>query len=494
MNHSPSAFPARHLLDRYRPVIADWDAFLDANHTPERSTLRLRGGGEQRATTSKALSDQGFCLAPIDGMEEYLQVVDGPRSIAQTLEHWVGSFHIQQVVMGLPAQALAPRPGERVLDLCAAPGGKTVHLADLMEERGPLVAVDPKEKRLRGLMSNVFRLGTSNVLVVACDGRDLPGGALFDAVLVDAPCSAEGNYRRQRGRLPNRTRAFGEYISTLQFELLRRGVEVTRPGGRVVYSTCTFAPEENEAVVARALRELPVELETIPLMTPHATGLPEWGDMRFPPEMDRAWRVYPHHLDSGGMFMARLRVLDSSGGTDPQLFEWSEVPAAFPGEDPEVATRRVDVASVELASRFGMGGQHLPELGWMVRGDTIWAHTVGSWPVPAWQADRPKGWRVVSLGIRGTRSDSSGREVPANQLFQRFGHLLPPERRLHLTREELLTLLGGAGVERPEAPAGPLGIFLEGYPLGRAMMGAGGLRSEIQASHAKRLAALLQEE
>ncbi len=451
------------------------------------------------------MEEQGFRLEPTPYLAGYLRVLEAPRSIAQTLEHWLGLFHIQQAVMGLPALALDPQPGERVLDLCAAPGGKTVHLSDLMSETGPLVAVDPKEKRLRGLLSNVFRLGNSNVLVIASDGRELPGGAQFDRALVDAPCSAEGNYRRQQGRLPARKASFTEYVTDLQFSLLRRAVELTRPGGVVVYSTCTFAPEENEAIVTRALAELPVAMEPISIDAPHAPGIEEWEGVRFPDAVGHAWRVYPHHLDSGGLFMARLRRLPAEGrgeaggeaGGEPGRHSeernqgWSPIPPGFPGENAEAAADRVSGARTHLSEQYGLDEEAVGRLGWMVRGDTIWANTAGEWPVERWNELHPRGWRVVSLGIRGTRADSSGREVPSNQLFSRFGTHVVRERRLDLTRAELIRLLEGGEVERPEAPGGPLVLTLDGFPLGRSLMGMNGLKAEIPRSQGERLKSLL---
>ena len=219
-------------LARYREFVPDWPGFQAAISTPEPVGVRVRLGLTTPEELLRHLGAQGFALEPVPGLASQYRLVAGPRSIAQTIEHWLGLFHIQQTVMTLPVLALAPTPGERVLDLCAAPGGKTTHLAQLMEDRGSLVAVDPKEKRLRGLLANVFRLGHTNVLVVAMDGRAVPGTALFDRVLVDAPCSAEGTIRRKGGSETPRSPNFVSYVTSLQEALLRRAIDLTRPGGR----------------------------------------------------------------------------------------------------------------------------------------------------------------------------------------------------------------------------------------------------------------------
>ena len=505
MTYPPSA---RRLL-RYREVVDDWQAFLDANHAPEPTALRIRTPLAEVDDLTGRLRRQGFELTPVPGLSDYLQVERGPHSVAQTLEHWTGLFHVQQSVMALPSLALAPGPGDRVLDLCSAPGGKTAHLAELMHEQGPLIAVDPKEKRLRGLMSNIFRLGCTNVLVIASDGRELPGKALFDRVLVDAPCSAEGNYRKQGGRLPERTREFQVYVTGLQEALLRRGIELTRPGGSILYSTCTFAPEENEAVVQRILDSSPVTLEDIDLDLPHQPGLTRWDGTEYSPDLARAWRVYPHHLNSGGLFMARFRKLEDpsspgireasrtrGGGADGGS-AWSPVPTAFPGEDPIAATTRIGGALRLLTDEYGISSRVLERFGWMVRKDNIWAQTAGEWPVEHWPDHG--GWRVVSLGLRAFRSAGSGKETPSNQFLGRLAAHLPSPgdpgagpRHRALTDGELSRLLQGDALEDPQLPAGPVVLHHRGTPLGRGMVGRGGLRHEIPSAQARRLIAILE--
>ncbi len=489
-----NAIQAEDRLLRYRSIVSDWDRFLSTNRSPEPVTLRVRSLRYRVDEVRRRLAAAGFTVTPVPGLAHYLRVEGGPHSVAQTLEHWLGWFHVQQCVMALPSLALGPAPGERVLDLCAAPGGKTAHLAELMGDRGCLVAVDPKEKRLRGLMANLFRLGHPNILVVASDGRELPGGALFDRVLVDAPCSAEGNFRRQEGRLPPRTPAFQNYITHLQESLLRRAITLTRPGGTVVYSTCTFAPEENEAVLSRVLSDAPVEMEPIGLDVPHAPGIPSWKGEGFHPDVRHAWRVYPQHMDSGGLFMARLRRL---GG--PAVDQgWTPVPVAFPGEKGDPARERIRVAKDLLEQEYGFDASWIEEMGWMVRAENIWTHTVGEWPVGSWKPTG--GWRVVALGLRAFREAPGGRETPSNAFLTRFarprppsGEAGPPPRWRELERAELDRLLQREALPPGDLPTGPVVLVFRGQVLGRGMVGRGGLQMEVPKAQAKRLGALLEE-
>ncbi len=477
----------------------DWGAFSDAHRRPEPTALRIRSGRIDPGELLSRLRERGFHLGPVPEVSGYYRVRAGPSSVAQTPEHWLGLFHVQQAVMGLPSLALAPQPGERVLDLCAAPGGKTAHLAELMSDQGPLVALDPKEKRLRALLGNLYRLAHPNVLVIAGDGRTLPDTARFDRVLVDAPCSAEGNYRRRNGRIVPRKSSFVAHITALQETLLRRAIRLTRPGGTIVYSTCTYAPEENEGVLHRVLQDAPVRTEPIRLEAPHARGITEWKAQRFHPGVTHAWRVYPHHLDSGGLFMARLHRLEdvdeeeSEGGAG-----WSPVPAAFPGEDPTAALTRIDEALAQLRSRFGMSPEILDELGWMVRKENIWVHTAKRWPVASWndaagggKPDAPKDWRVVALGLRGLRRGPGNWETPTNHFLARWGLHLSQERRISLRAEELGALLNGSTLPAEGRPPGPVALVWEGRVIGRGIVGRKGLTHQIAGAYVERLRAIL---
>ena len=477
-------------LSRYRSIVPEWESFLAAVATPEPVTFRVRPRLLPEERVIARLERQGFALAPIRGLSGYWRVMDGPDSVAQTPEHWSGLLHVQQAVMALPSLALAPRPGEAILDLCAAPGGKTTHIAELMADRGPLVAVDPKEKRLRGLLGNLYRLGHPNVIVVAADGRALPTSATFDRVLVDAPCSAEGNLRRQAGRGAGRDAGFVDYVTSVQEALLRRAIELTRPGGVLVYSTCTFAPEENEAVVTRVLADSPIAVEPIQLEAPHSPGLSGWDGELFDPSLREAWRIYPHQMDSGGLFMVRLRKL---GAGTSAVVGWTPPPPVFPGGDEEDGSVRLRSAQDELVHRFGLGHREVEEMGWMVRGENIWAHTAERWPFPAWSAQSPGGrWRVVSMGIRSLRERPPGRETPSSHFLARWGRHMAPDRQVHLDPTSLGRLLRNERLPAEGRSAGPVALLWEDLVLGRGMIGTGGLRHEIPKASAERLLTVLE--
>lgn len=212
----------------------------------------------------------------------------------------------------IPPVLLEPQPGERVLDLCGAPGNKTALIASLMEDRGTVLCNDTDLKRLRAGRAAWERLGLSSIAASNLDGGSFPGrtGA-WDRVLVDAPCSGEGTSRRVVSALRPGPLGYYRMLHGRQRKLLERALELCRPGGRVVYSTCTYAPEENELVIADVLERtgqtgnvaiLPTRLAGLTA----SSGITEWDGRKLVLDLENALRIWPHQNDTGGFFVAVL--------------------------------------------------------------------------------------------------------------------------------------------------------------------------------------------
>jgi len=294
---SPELFP------RYQTRIPEWDRFAEACLSPAPITLRAN----PFRTTPQALADRlqaaGFEIDVLEWDPHLLRV---NRPVGRSLEHWLGHFYVQEANQALPVIALDPQPGETVLDLCAAPGGKTTQAAAAMENSGILIANEPNGRRQMSLLANVNRLGTLNVTITEYRGESLPLASTFDRVLVDAPCSGEGTVRKEPSLRGGATRGSIQRLSRLQTRLIHRAYDLVRPGGVLVYSTCTFAPEENEAVIAELLESRDARLTPISLPFEASSGWTDWEGESFPTDLRQCVRVYPHHLDSGGGFVVRI--------------------------------------------------------------------------------------------------------------------------------------------------------------------------------------------
>ncbi len=202
--------------------------------------------------------------------------------------------------------ALGPRPDEFVFDLCAAPGCKTTHMAQLMKNRGLIIANDSKEKRLRALEYNMKRLGTTNVVTTSYRGQNFPLRWRFDRVLADVPCSSEGTARFSSSPVCSMRRQGQSFLVKIQRDLIVRAFDLLRDQGVLLYSTCTYNPDENEGVVQYLLENRPAEILPIDLSAPHAPGLLQWKDRSYDRQMEQCWRIYPHQLNSVGFFLARI--------------------------------------------------------------------------------------------------------------------------------------------------------------------------------------------
>ena len=224
--------------------------------------------------------------------------------------HEAGAYYLQEPSAMLPARILAPRPGERVLDLCAAPGGKSTQLADMLEGQGLLVCNEPVPSRAQVLSRNVERMGVPNALVVCADPGALAQAwpRAFDAVLVDAPCSGEGMFRRHPETRLLWRESSPAGCAARQRRILASAYALLRPGGRLVYSTCTFSPEENQGMAAWFR-------QAFPDMEPEEFSVPA-GEGRALFSQEGMLQALPHRLPGEGHFLAKLRK--SGAGEHPQ--------------------------------------------------------------------------------------------------------------------------------------------------------------------------------
>lgn len=217
--------------------------------------------------------------------------------------HEAGAYYIQEPSAMAAVAVLAPKPGERVLDLCAAPGGKSTQIADALAGQGLLAANEPVLSRAKILSRNLERMGVANALAVCAEPERLAPlwQGCFDAVLVDAPCSGEGMFRRHpetRGQWSEQTPAG---CAARQKRILASAWRMLRPGGRLVYSTCTFNPEENEGVVGWLLAACP-DARPVPFTLPLPEGRALKGERG-------TLHLYPHQLKGEGHFVALVRKL-----------------------------------------------------------------------------------------------------------------------------------------------------------------------------------------
>jgi NOL1/NOP2/sun family putative RNA methylase len=254
-----------------------------------------------------------YPLAPVPWCPAGFTVDDPVVRPGRSPLHQAGLYYLQEPSAMAVAEILAPQPGERVLDLSASPGGKATQIASLMQGRGLLVANDPVPGRIKPLGENLERWGARNVVLTNAGAGALAGSVqgAFDRVLVDAPCSGEGMFQKTPAALEAWSEETVAGCALRQRHLLEEAARLVRPGGVLLYSTCTFAPEENEVRIAHFMAGNPGwELVDIPKENGFAPGCPDWVPGGGPAELERMARLWPHRLDGTGHTIALLRRVD----------------------------------------------------------------------------------------------------------------------------------------------------------------------------------------
>jgi 16S rRNA (cytosine1407-C5)-methyltransferase len=256
----------------------------------------------------------GWAVKPVPFCAAGWQITAQAQPIGDTLEFHNGYYYIQDAASMLPAEMFSDHETPLILDMAAAPGGKTTHLASRFEDQGVILANDTSAKRIAALRANLQNWGVFGALVTNYPGERLGQWfpETFDRVLVDAPCSGD-TLRITTGR---RTRTVSDRergaLCQRQNALLLSAFQAVRPGGEVVYSTCTMSPEEDEAVLDELLRRYPQQavidpIEHLPVATP---GLESDGSTPFHPQVRHAIRLWPHYHQTSGFFAARIRKTD----------------------------------------------------------------------------------------------------------------------------------------------------------------------------------------
>jgi len=289
-------------LERYREIVPDFEGFLAIQNLPLLHSARVNTLKVDRSQLLAQLNEEEVGYRVFEWYPLGLALdVESPGKLLVNLQ---GYMHIQEEVSMVPPLVLDPQPGEQILDLCASPGSKTTQISQMMENRGLVVANEPSLSRIAPLRSNCERLGVLNVAITRYDGRRFPGGP-FHRILVDAPCSSEGRARRGQGVLLRCNRKRSLDLQALQIGLLKNAVQLVEPGSIVVYSTCTYAPEENELVVAEVLDKAHLESASIAGLK-GCPGITEWEGRELNEDLAKCTRYYPHINDTGGFFVAKL--------------------------------------------------------------------------------------------------------------------------------------------------------------------------------------------
>jgi 16S rRNA (cytosine1407-C5)-methyltransferase len=259
--------------------------------------------------------EQGFRFTPLEEREDIFRITYQPYPIGRSLSHFLGHIYVQDIASMIPAMVLDPQPGNFVLDMSAAPGSKTTLLAAMMNNQGVLLANDIVRKRIKALGKNIERMSLCNTLLYRWYGEQYGNTYFesFDKVLLDPACSGLGTLHKNPEILTWWTTGHCERLADSQKNLLISAIKSLRPGGELVYSTCTLTTMENEEIINFALNEFPVEVEEIQLEGIKTwPGLTNSEDRTFHSDLAKTIRLYPFDRMTEGFYVAHLRKTDST--------------------------------------------------------------------------------------------------------------------------------------------------------------------------------------
>jgi len=301
----------QYMIERYLALWGEQETlqFLEACEKPVRTSIRINTLRANQDVVIERMRKKKIILDRVPWLESgFYGDFSDTSTPGAFLEHMLGFYYVQGVPSMTTVEVLNPQPNETVFDLAAAPGGKTTHIAQQMQNTGKVIAIEQDRQRLSSLESNILRCGVTNAIVYRGDAKKIQALNIQpDKILLDAPCSGEGLIPLDPTRKTSKTMADVHYCATRENEMLDAAISVLAPEGTIVYSTCSIAPEENEYIVDDILKRHP-ELKIVPIHLDFGSaGYTEPFGVHLNKSLKLARRFLPHQDGTEGFFICKMK-------------------------------------------------------------------------------------------------------------------------------------------------------------------------------------------
>ncbi len=313
--------PKPKFIERMKQLLdneEDVKKFFEFSKTRPKKSIRVNTLKISSEKLKQRLDPKNWKIKQFPNYPEIMQIQGNlnPGEIGKTTEHLLGYYYVQEITSMMPIFALDPKPDELLLDLCAAPGSKTTQAAALMQNQGTIIANDLSIGRIKILSANLERFGVTNTIITRHEGAELCErlkklNIYFDKILVDAPCSGEGNIRVSPRTFLEWSEGLLKSLSRKQKQLAQKALELLKPNGIMIYSTCTHSPEENELVVQHLIENNNIEIlpiNNLPIKT--RPGITKWNNKILHPDLKNCIRIYHHDNNMEGFFLCKIKKLE----------------------------------------------------------------------------------------------------------------------------------------------------------------------------------------
>lgn len=430
--------------------------------------IRVNNLKANRENLAKSLKEiYSISTEEIPSIPFALKLKENREAAGKTLQHIIGDYYMQSLSSMIPPIILAPKPGEKVLDLCAAPGSKTTEIGEMMNNNGTLIANEIALDRVKMLIYNLDRMNIINAGVTYTKGEWLSKvySEYFDKVLVDAPCSGLGIVQKKNEVNNWWSKERAERLGDIQLRLLIAAIKMVKAGGEVVYSTCTLTPEENEFIIDKVLKKYPVETMDIDLPIKSHEGFTAYNGQVLDKSISHSRRILPWEVDSDGFFIIKLRKIDNT--TSPEI----EIPKMKDIRLLNCTARELKSKLKAIEEEFGINEEVLSNFQYILKHNDIF-FVNGNWE------DNYPGL-FERIGTKFGTIDKNGQIILHTQAAQVLQNEISKRIFEIENLSDLKRYLEGGTIKVKSYITGQCIIKYRGTAIGTAVVTNGGLKSRF---------------